>query len=135
MGILRFKLNSTCQGLDGCFQLLSLVGPQQTLNYFQFPSFGAPKRGSPAKPSGDRHTQGNRYNTLNYVRIFLTGSTKGMQLGQPRGLSTSCPWHCKYTEKNTKPRESKAITLPVSSNQWDLLIQKSINQVKQNETS
>lgn len=124
MGILRHKLSSTCQRVDGCFQLPGLVGSQQTLDYLQFPSFGAPTRGSPAKPLGDRHTQGNRYNTPNYVHI---GSTKGMQLGQPEGLSTSCPWQYKYTEKkNIKPRESKAVTFPVFSNRWDLLIQRSI---------
>ena len=126
-GILRHKLSSTCQGPGGCFQLPGLVGSQQTLDYLQVPSFGAPKCGSPAKPLGDRHTQGNRQNTLNYVHIFMIGSTKGMQLGQPKGLSTSCPWQCKYTEnKNITPRESKAITFPVFSNQWDLLIQRSI---------
>lgn len=89
MGVLRPKLSSTCQGLDGCFQLPGLGGSQQTLDYLQFPSFGAPKRGSPAKPSGHRHAQGNSYNTLNYVHTFVTGSTKGTQLGQPKGFSTS----------------------------------------------
>lgn len=126
MGILRRKLSSMCQGLDGCYQLPGLVGSQQTLDYLQFLSLGAPKCGNPAKPLGDRHTQGNRYNPLNNVHIFTIGSTEGMQLGQPKRLSTSCLWRCKYTEKeNIKPRESKVIKFPVFSKQWYFLVQKS----------
>lgn len=75
MGILRHMLSSTWEGV-GWMLFPSPAGSQQTLDCLQFLSFGAPKSGSPAKALGDRHTQGNRYNTLNYVHIFTTGSTK-----------------------------------------------------------